>query len=484
MEDNKENKRPSTPKKIRKEGEVLSDPFKTPPRRRVRESALKIVGSPYGAPVPEDYTPLSKEYVVEDLQKQYTEKKNRLKSIFMGFLNQTLLQEWGCEYDAVNFQVRKNSVDDPFQLLSINTHRTFCDRNENYEGASILGFANCLTQCCSQATRREGVSVIFLRNPSKIHLAGVKDRFIYCRTSDASPRHSEFRVERAPQKVQDICEAIEKIYINAPKGKGRNRTLVINVGFFTVEEKDDSAGRIQKKVAIITSNGIYSAREAKVQMGKIEKAIQNIAPEVSILVVDPRDIPRVKHSGTLEHCETVYSDLMSHLASPDNQETARRQLFSDVNDEDEHLEQTIGEMPQVKKIRLNKDQFSKKNPSSSEGRKPLGSIPLQIQKEWCRSVETLGKHRARKTDGPKQTEPNISEGKENVAAQNISKGRRRVEEILKLKLGEAAGSDESGWIRVSYRKKKGNKSTSPTADRESDTPKNKSRKAGGQGGHI
>ena len=55
-----------------------------------------------------------------------------------------------------------------------------------------------LAQCCSLVTRREGMSLIFLRNPSKVSQVGYKDRNVYFRSSNPDPTNAVFCVDCAP----------------------------------------------------------------------------------------------------------------------------------------------------------------------------------------------------------------------------------------------------------------------------------------------
>jgi len=301
--DNKENIHPNQSTPLRKKASNAKRILQTP---RKKTSTLIVQDSPEKSPINPDFVDHSAQYLEDRLSYNYKNQHELLSEQFMDFLQSSL----GVAYDSAPFTVCKNTMESPYQLISINTHSTFCDRNHGPEYAASKGFMNALTQCCSLATRREGMSVIFLRNPSKQHLVGVKDRNLFCRTSEPNDSKAVFCIDCVPTWINEICESIESIYVSLPKDGYRNKSLVVNTGFFTVEGPND----LRKTMAVITANGIYQSANARIQMQKIEDAIKSVRPDISVMIIDMQAMPKVKSSGTLEHCETVFANLLQSIS--------------------------------------------------------------------------------------------------------------------------------------------------------------------------
>lgn len=301
--DNKENINPNQSTPLRGKVSNANSILRTP---RKKSSVLIEQDSPEKSPINPDFVDHSTQYLEDRLYYNYKNQHDSLTEQFMDFLQSSL----GVAYASAPFTVCKNTRESPYQLISINTHSTFCDRNHGPEYAASKGFMNALTQCCSLATRREGMSVIFLRNPSKQHLIGVKDRNLFCRTSEPNDSKAVFCIDCVPTWINQICESIESIYVSLPKDGYRNKSLVVNTGFFTVEAPND----LRKTMAVITANGIYQSSNARTQMQKIEDAIKSVRPDISVMIIDMQAMPKVKSSGTLEHCETVFANLLQSIS--------------------------------------------------------------------------------------------------------------------------------------------------------------------------
>ena len=318
-----------------------------------RQRPITPIDSPHKAPRPKDFHSAKPHYVYVH-EGAYRYSKALLQKQFSSFLHESL----GEAYDPKTHQLLKNSPSELFNLLCINTHSTFCDRNqgENYQAL------HCLTQCCSIKTRAVGSSVIFVRNPRQVPKYN-KPYYMFARTSEVSDSQVDYCIDCAPKEVDALCASIEKIYASVkydppasleevaqqsdttvsspltpisksgrfssgfatPKSafstplqskssskktrKRGNESLVINTGFFTVT-KEDAGSMTPKTMAVITANGIYDSADALDYMQQIKNEITIVRPDIEVMLIPIASMPKVHKSSRTEHCETVFADLL------------------------------------------------------------------------------------------------------------------------------------------------------------------------------
>lgn len=129
-----------------------------------------------------DCEPQSPRYVDEDYTEIYRGKQANLNRVFEQFIRKNLRLGG---LDKIN--ALQNTEECPFNMISINSDSDFCDRKEDY--LKIPGFFGRLAICCSLATRRENISVLFLGNvlgktKAKRKIISIKSRVVRtCRYS-------------------------------------------------------------------------------------------------------------------------------------------------------------------------------------------------------------------------------------------------------------------------------------------------------------
>ena len=118
--------------------------------------------------------------------------------------------------------------------------------------------------------------------------------------------------------------------MSIPKGTYPNKSLVVNTGFFTVEG-DLADNQRSKTMAVITANGIYDVEKARAVMQRIEAAIKAVNPDISVMIVGMDEVPKVKLTGTLEHCETVFADLIQGTSNTNDVSRLEDRLTGDYS---------------------------------------------------------------------------------------------------------------------------------------------------------
>lgn len=282
---------------------------KTPSRSKVQE--VEILDSPFKSPHPDDFSKHHQLYTDKKKTDNYYDKKRHLLEGFRQWVSNVT----GDEVGSCQWRFQENGTDDPWNRLCINTASNFCDRNQGEAYQSPRAFASGIKQCCSLATRREGVSMVFLRNPKQEHRVGKKTRYAFYRTSEFGMKPIELVSKVLPKSLEDACTEIERIYATAAFDERENKSLVMNVGFLNLVNQFD-ATQI-KKVAVITANGIYTNEEAQKQMERVQAVIRDISPEIDVYIVPKDDMPIVRKTGTREHCETVFADLVQGVFQDD-----------------------------------------------------------------------------------------------------------------------------------------------------------------------
>lgn len=283
--------------------------FSTPKRSKsiaLSNREMTLMESPFKSPMPGDWKPHHERYTDQSQIGSYAKQ------------NQFLLDEFRCKLceltggEVVNSHwfFAKNTAENPWSRFCVNTASNFCDRNTGEAYQRPEAFVCGLKQCCSLATRREGVSMVFLRHPRDEQRVGKKTRYAFYRTSEFGVKPLEFLSRVLSPDIDKICAKIEHVYATAPFDGPENKSLVLNIGFLTLQSHSDPA---QYPVALITANGMYNNQEANNQMKKIEAVIQSEVPGCMVHIIPKEAMPRVKKTGTVEHCETVFSNLVRNV---------------------------------------------------------------------------------------------------------------------------------------------------------------------------
>lgn len=241
---------------------------------------------------------------------------NNLRSRF----NKTVNDVLGA--DLEHCIIAENSAANPFFKVGLNTAATFCNlRSGKYhEQFSII------RQCCEQATRRDGISMVFLnaqRNQEGLHNIRNKPKEIdemgknpgydtYFSSGNAT--ETMFYVAKLPDDLTSIARCIEDVYATETDF-GKKSSLILNVGIVHVALKNSTD---YKRIALMTGNGIYDQKKGTKVMQTLASKIDCIPNlDITTLVIPLNDNPiaksgaKVNSLGKPVHCETIFSDIIS-----------------------------------------------------------------------------------------------------------------------------------------------------------------------------
>ena len=308
--------------------------------------------SPIRRGTKEDRESKTSEYVSDSQIGQYRRSANQVITEFDEFIRNKA--HLGILDSII---VEQNTTENPFNLISINSDSDFCDRKEAYK--EIPGFFGRLAICCSAATRRENMSVLFLGNIlGRTAAKRKKTRKLYYRI-DGDVRVTELPNEDQdnekihypiPEEIKGISEAVEMATIGMQK-KGskvevqvqdedgnlttikkdadpKNQTLVINVGIFSVRNEMGAEENNAVRMCVITCNGVYSEESAMQVMTELKDNINKVegCEEMGVFIVPMEKTPKMVSQGTrYVHCETLFANMVRDAISNSSREMETRE---------------------------------------------------------------------------------------------------------------------------------------------------------------
>ncbi|MEC8881886.1 MAG: hypothetical protein VX737_01215 [Pseudomonadota bacterium] len=316
------------------------------------ERKTLLAKSPERQQTSSDRTSNTRDYVNLGQMGEYRRDHKRLGAKFDEFIRDNAGLGF---FDSI--VALQNTEDNPFEMISINSDSDFCDRKDAY--LKIPGFFGRLAICCSLATRRENMSVLFLGNILGRKAAKKRrKRKLYCRgernvavTAISAEDHAAEEVGTVvPAEIEGICSAVERATVSMEK-KGskieeevigedgiptviqkeadpRNQTLVINVGVFSVKNEMMAEEGSAVRMCVITCNGVYRQDSAMQIMTQLKEDINKVkgCEKMGVFIVPMEETPLLISQGTrYVHCETLFANLVRDTISNSSRMVTQRE---------------------------------------------------------------------------------------------------------------------------------------------------------------
>ena len=278
--------------------------------------------------------------VARDHEEVFQSEMRKVQKNFIQFLDK--------EVGWPRFHVVDNTPSCTTNLVSVNSHRTFCDRNILGDYADeAKSIQTGLMQCCACLTRSENISVCFVnhgnpRKPYSIYRRSptIENQEVCIEISEAQQNNIVDRTGRVLSEVIGEIQAPTVIRKGDNGPVEKKASLVLNVGIiqlkkdnpdeaqlsFSDDEKTDGSeeGEDTRHIAVITANGQYENHpdQANAIMNslkiKLERELKDMDLQAYYVPYDetPTVRPASKSSpknspsaarGKLLHCEAVFS---------------------------------------------------------------------------------------------------------------------------------------------------------------------------------